>query len=59
MPQEHQPGDPAPVSGYYRQVNIFGSATYVLVHARQGDPLPAAPRGFGWHLESEVDGEED
>lgn len=48
---EHRPGDPAPVSGTYRLFNVLGSRTQVSAHVEQGEPLPDAPRGFGWQLE--------
>jgi hypothetical protein len=53
--QEHKPGDPAPRSGHYRLLNIFGNETHVRVHASRDHPLPEAPRGFGWRLEHETD----
>jgi hypothetical protein len=48
---EHRPGDPAPVTGTYRLFNVLGSRTQTHAHVEQGDPLPHAPRGFGWQLE--------
>ena len=52
---EHLPGWPAPASGVYRLVNIFGNniSTQGLLSGAQ--PLPAAPNGFGWRLERETD----
>jgi hypothetical protein len=52
---EHMPGDPAPKSGLYRLLNIFGNVTHISVHAQQGQPLPGAPRGYGWRLDPESD----
>jgi hypothetical protein len=48
---EHRPGDPAPISGVYRLINVLGGRTQVAAHVEQGQPLPVAPRGFGWQLE--------
>ena len=48
---EYRPGEPAPVGGIYRLFNVLGSRTQVCTHVEQGEPLPVAPRGFGWQLE--------
>ena len=53
--QEHRPGEPAPWSGHYRLLNVFGNATEVRIHTPKGHPLPDAPRGFGWRLEHPAD----
>ena len=45
---EHQPGDHAPVTGRYEELNVFGARTGNVHHAREGEPLPSAPRGFLW-----------
>lgn len=50
MPHEHQPSNPAPETGHYAEANVFGTHTGILIHARKGDALPAAPRGFTWRL---------
>ena len=50
-PNEHQPGEPAPHTGDYEELNVFGSPTGWSRHVRQGDPLPSLPslpRGFSW-----------
>ena len=47
---DHRPGEPAPVSGCYRLVNIFGTETHVQVNSGKGQPLPEAPQGFRWRL---------
>jgi hypothetical protein len=52
---EHQPGDTAPATGYYRLVNVFGSPTGYGVRVQHGEPLPTAPRGHGWRLENKSD----
>jgi hypothetical protein len=43
-----QPGDDAPVTGTYEELNIFGARTGRLHVAQEGDPLPRLPRGFSW-----------
>jgi hypothetical protein len=45
---EHRPGEPAPATGHYEEVNVFGTHTGRAHHAQQGEPLPGAPRGFCW-----------
>jgi hypothetical protein len=45
---EHQPGDRAPATAHYEELNVFGSPTGAVVHVREGDRLPAAPRNFTW-----------
>ena len=47
-PNEHDPGDEAPHTGHYEELNIFGSRTGRTIHVQEGDRLPAAPRGFTW-----------
>ncbi len=51
---EHKPGDPAPASGRYEELNVFGTPTGRVHHAREGEPLPGAPRSFSWrHIKPE------
>jgi hypothetical protein len=45
---EHQPGERAPHSGRYEQLNVLGARTGVVTYAQEGDELPDAPRGFAW-----------
>jgi hypothetical protein len=52
---EHLPGWPAPASGVYRLVNIFGNNMSTHAYVVRGAILPAAPNGFGWRLERETD----
>jgi hypothetical protein len=47
--QEHQPGTHAPVTGYYEELNVFGTPTGKVEHVREGERLPHGPRGFTWH----------
>ena len=56
---EHRPGEPAPRSGHYRLVNVFGSDTDIRVHSPRGHPLPDSPRGFGWRLEHVTEDSEE
>jgi len=46
--QEYRPGAPAPSTGHYEELNVFGSPTGKVVRAEEGSKLPAAPRGFSW-----------
>ena len=46
--EEHQPGDRAPATAHYEELNVFGNPTGAIVHVREGDPLPPAPRSFTW-----------
>ena len=52
---EHQPGQPAPKSGVYRLLNVFGGEEATRVTVRRGETLPAAPRGYSWRLVRETD----
>ena len=45
---DYPAGTPAPESGSYEQLNIFGRATGHRVTVEQGMPLPPLPRGFAW-----------
>lgn len=45
---EREPGDPAPSSGEYQELNVFGSPTGRIVRVAQDDALPVSPRGFTW-----------
>jgi hypothetical protein len=45
---EHLPGDRAPATDHYEQLNIFGTPTGQVVQVTEGEPLPAAPRGYTW-----------
>ncbi|MGC1409457.1 MAG: hypothetical protein WA864_10990 [Acetobacteraceae bacterium] len=47
-PNAYQPGESAPSSGRYQEVNIFGAPTGTLVLMTEGEKLPPAPRGFTW-----------
>jgi YjzC-like protein len=46
----HVPGDPAPKSGVYAEMNVFGSPTGRRVQLQAGQELPKAPREFHWRL---------
>lgn len=45
---EYKPGGPAPVTGYYAEMNLFGSPTENTIFVEQGDDLPPGPRGYTW-----------
>ena len=45
---EHQPGEAAPHTGDYEELNVFGSPTGWSRHVPQGEPLPPLPRGYLW-----------
>ncbi len=48
--QEYRPGELAPVSGQYEELNVLGARTGKIHSAQAGEPLPTAPRGFSWRL---------
>ena len=50
---EHPPGSPAPLSGRYEQLNVFGTSTGIRVNVRAGETLPVTPRGHCWVLVEE------
>ncbi|HTV27167.1 MAG TPA: hypothetical protein VMF32_05255, partial [Xanthobacteraceae bacterium] len=45
---EHQSGDPAPNSGEYEELNVFGTPTGRIAVVAKDEKLPAAGRGFTW-----------
>jgi hypothetical protein len=45
---DHLPGQSAPASAIYEQMNIFNSPTGVRVKVVRGEPLPSAPMGHSW-----------
>ncbi|HLJ06328.1 MAG TPA: hypothetical protein VKT26_08650 [Acetobacteraceae bacterium] len=47
---EVRPGERAPATGSYEELNVFGVRTGKVLHIRTGEALPAAPRGFSWRL---------
>jgi hypothetical protein len=51
--EEHRPGDRAPTTDHYEELNVFGTHTGKVVHVKEGDPLPEAPRGFTWRRTTE------
>ena len=53
---EHKPGDSAPATGHYEELNVFGSHTGKTAHVTEGEPLPGAPRGFTWRRVVREDG---
>lgn len=55
MASDHQPGDPAPHTGHYEELKVFGSETGNVVYARKGDALPSAPHGFTWRLSQKTE----
>jgi hypothetical protein len=50
MKDTHVPGEPAPKSGVYAEMNVFGSPTGRRVQVQAGQELPKAPREFRWRL---------
>lgn len=46
--QDYSGGVPAPASGTFKELNVFGRATGHRVTVRKGEPLPPLPRGFTW-----------
>ncbi|MFL5257158.1 MAG: hypothetical protein ACJ8AI_30585 [Rhodopila sp.] len=47
---EYHPGDPAPASGVFYELNIFSTPTGLTAQVEMGNPLPTAPVGFRWAL---------
>ncbi|HTW26043.1 MAG TPA: hypothetical protein VME92_02855 [Acetobacteraceae bacterium] len=45
---EHQPGDPAPMTGTYEMLSVFGTATGVRREVAAGESLPPAPLRHSW-----------
>jgi hypothetical protein len=48
MQSTHAPGQPAPISATYGQMNVFGPPTGIRVRVARGQPLPGAPIGHEW-----------
>ena len=44
------PGEQAPASGTYAEVNVLGTPTGLTISIDKGMKLPSAPRGFVWRL---------
>jgi hypothetical protein len=42
------PGVPAPDSGPYEELNVFGTPTGNTIFVLEGEKLPTGPRGFTW-----------
>jgi hypothetical protein len=53
MQSTHAPGQPAPISATYEQMNVFGSPTGITVRVARGHPLPGAPIGHEWAVVEE------
>ena len=51
---EFQPGDRAPGSGEYEELNVFGSPTGRVAAVVKDEELPTAPRGFTWRPLAEL-----
>ncbi len=49
-PQHLDPGQPAPVAGYYRAHSASGTPIEQVVPMREGELLPPLPTGFTWVL---------
>jgi hypothetical protein len=45
---EHQPGGPAPGTGEYEELNVFGTPTGRVAVVDKDEELPEAARGFSW-----------
>ncbi len=43
-----EPGQSAPITGVYAQLNAKGARTGPRIHVAEGEALPAAPPGFTW-----------
>jgi len=42
------PGLPAPYTGIFEEIDLFGVVTGAAAFVKHGEPLPGAPRGFMW-----------
>jgi len=49
-PQHLDPGQPAPVAGYYRAHDASGTRIERVVSMREGELLPPLRKGFTWVL---------
>jgi hypothetical protein len=47
---EHAPGEAAPATGTYEQLNIFGGPTGIRVTLTHNHPFAEAPIGHSWTL---------
>jgi len=45
---EHRPGDPAPSSDAFEELNVFGTPTGRVAVVTKGEKLPDSARGFTW-----------
>jgi hypothetical protein len=45
---EYPPGEAAPATGIYKQLNIFGRPTGIRVTLMEKYPFPKAPVGHSW-----------
>ena len=45
---EYLPGEPAPHTGEYHELNIFGTPTGWSIYANKGDALRPLPCGCKW-----------
>ena len=45
---EYQPGDPAPETGPYEELNVFGRPTGRIVALEKNEEFPTAARAFTW-----------
>ncbi len=43
-----KPGNPAPVSAWYEELNVRGDFTGAHAYVSAGDPLPRWPTGARW-----------
>ena len=45
---EYLPLSPAPHTGIFEELDVFGSPTGVVAFVNKGELLPGAPRSFTW-----------
>ncbi len=50
---EFQPGEPAPHTGDYHELNVLGGWTGKIAFLKEGEAFPSAPRAFVWQPLSE------
>jgi hypothetical protein len=51
---EFLPGELAPQTNVYEELNVFGSRTGKIALLEKGVALPSAPRGFRWRPLAEL-----
>jgi hypothetical protein len=48
LPDDHASGEPAPTTGAYEQVNMFGQPNGIPIDMSHDEPFPRASLGHFW-----------